>query len=412
MKIKPFAVEEWMNAYEDGARYNIAETCVDSVSLDELFLLAGEDKQAFLERFCARRLTYGDIVGSEALREGVCGLYKSLKPDEVIPTHGAAGANYHVFCSLISPGDGVVSIMPAYQQLYSIPEAIGADVRLMHLRQENGYLPDLAELKSLVDENTKLICVNNPNNPTGALMSRELLERIIEVARSVDAYVLCDEVYRNLTQEDGWCESIVDLYEKGISVSSMSKVFSLAGLRMGWIATHDKQALRAFLSHRDYNLIKSAAVCLMMRSLLSLFATRTRFCTATGPSCARISRFWTRGFRKIRIFTTPSPRPAQRRWSITILTCRLMSSASGSTTKRARSSRPATALSSPGACALATPATKRRWKTALPRWQGLRKRSAETKSPASRQEKIDKFRALRQNKGAPAGPDAALPCTD
>ena len=249
MKIKPFAVEEWMNAYEDGARYNIAETCVDSVSLDELFLLAGEDKQAFLERFCARRLTYGDIVGSEALREGVCGLYKSLKPDEVIPTHGAAGANYLVFCSLIAPGDGVVSIMPAYQQLYSIPEAIGADVQLMHLRQENGYLPDLAELKSLVDENTKLICVNNPNNPTGALMSRELLERIIEVARSVDAYVLCDEVYRNLTQEDGWCESIVDLYEKGISVSSMSKVFFSRGASHG-LDRDTRRALRGFVPPR------------------------------------------------------------------------------------------------------------------------------------------------------------------
>ena len=140
----------------------------------------------------------------------------------------------------------------------------------MHLRQENGYLPDLAELKSLVDENTKLICVNNPNNPTGALMSRELLGRIIEVARSVDAYVLCDEVYRNLTQEDGWCESIVDLYEKGISVSSMSKVFSLAGLRMGWIATHDEQALRAFLSHRDYNLIS----CGMFDDAVSALALR------------------------------------------------------------------------------------------------------------------------------------------
>ena len=255
MNIKPFAVEEWMNAYEDGARYNIAETCVDSVSLDELFALCSEDRQAFLEHFCARRLTYGDIVGSEALREGVCGLYQSLTPSEVVPTHGAAGANYHVFCSLVSPGDGVVSIMPAYQQMYSIPEAIGADVRLMHLRQENGYLPDLAELRSLVDVNTKLICVNNPNNPTGALMSGALLRQIVEIAKSVDAYVLCDEVYRNLTQVDGWCESIVDLYEKGISIGSMSKVFSLAGLRMGWIATHDKAALRAFLSHRDYNLI-------------------------------------------------------------------------------------------------------------------------------------------------------------
>ena len=270
MNIRPFAVEEWMNAYEDGARYNIAETCVDSVSLDELFRLSQTDKQDFLERFCARRLTYGDITGSEALREGVCTLYKTLTPSEIVPTHGAAGANYHVFCSLLSPGDEVVSIMPTYQQLYSIPEAIGANVKLMHLRQENGYLPDLSELRALVTKNTKLICVNNPNNPTGALMSKELLLEIVQIAKSVDAYVLCDEVYRNLTQEDGWCESIADLYEKGISVSSMSKVFSLAGLRMGWIASHDKAALRAFLSHRDYNLIS----CGMFDDVVSSLALR------------------------------------------------------------------------------------------------------------------------------------------
>lgn len=255
MNIKPFAVEEWMNEYEVGARYNIAETCVDSVSLDELFALTGEDKEAFLKDFCARRLTYGDIWGSDGLREGICKLYHTVKPGEVVLTHGAAGANHHVFCSLISPGERVVSIMPTYQQLYSIPASIGADVAIMHLKQENSYLPDLDELKALVTPETKMICINNPNNPTGALMSRELLEQIVEIARSVDAYILCDEVYRHLTQEDGWCESIADLYEKGISVSSMSKVFSLAGLRMGWIATHDKDALAAFLSHRDYDLI-------------------------------------------------------------------------------------------------------------------------------------------------------------
>lgn len=255
MNIKPFAVEEWMNEYETGARYNIAETCVDSVSLDELFALTGESKDEFLSRFCATRLTYGDIWGSDALREGVCRLYRTIRPDEVVLTHGAAGANHHVFCSLISAGDRVVSIMPTYQQLYSIPEAIGADVAIMHLKQENHYLPDLDELKALVTPGTKMVCINNPNNPTGALMSRELLEQIIEIARGVDAYVLCDEVYRHLTQADGWCESVADLYEKGISVSSMSKVFSLAGIRMGWIATHDKAAVKAFLSHRDYNLI-------------------------------------------------------------------------------------------------------------------------------------------------------------
>ena len=97
MYIKPFAVEEWMNEYEVGARFNIAETCVDSVSLDQLFALTGEDKARFLADFSARRLTYGDIVGSDDLRGGICGLYKTVHPEEIVPTHGAAGANHHVF---------------------------------------------------------------------------------------------------------------------------------------------------------------------------------------------------------------------------------------------------------------------------------------------------------------------------
>ncbi|MCH3972815.1 MAG: aminotransferase [Oscillospiraceae bacterium] len=255
MQIKPFKVEEWMNAYEADARFNIAETCVDSVSLDELFSLTGEDKAAFLQQFCAKRLTYGDIEGAPLFRQGVCGLYKTIHPENIVPTHGASGANHHVFCSMLETGDRIVSIMPTYQQLYSIPESFQANVQLLHLKAENGYLPDLEELRRLVTPGTKMICINNPNNPTGALMSRELLQQIVEIARAADAWVLCDEVYRHLTQADGWCESIVDLYEKGISVSSMSKVFSLAGLRLGWIATRDRDVVRACLSHRDYNLI-------------------------------------------------------------------------------------------------------------------------------------------------------------
>lgn len=255
MKIKPFAVEEWMNAWEEGARYNIAETCVDSISLDELFALTGEDKDAFLREFSARRLTYGTIEGAADFKEGICGLYKTIAPENVVPTHGAAGANHHIFYSILEPGDRVVSIMPTYQQLYSIPESFGADVKLLHLKQENDYLPNLDELRELVTPGTKMICINNPNNPTGALMSTELLKEIVEIARSVGAYVMCDEVYRHLTQNDGWSESVVDLYEKGISVSSMSKVFSLAGLRLGWIATHDMGVIKACMSHRDYDLI-------------------------------------------------------------------------------------------------------------------------------------------------------------
>ena len=255
MKIKPFAVEEWMNAWEVGAKYNIAETCVDSISMNELFELTGEDKTEFLNRLCARRLSYGDIEGLPEVRKGVCGLYKTLNIENIVPTHGASGANHHVFYSLISPGDRVVSIMPTYQQLYSIPESYGADVQILHLSKENNYLPDLEKLRRLVTPETKMICINNPNNPTGALMSEQLLREIVEIARSADAWILCDEVYRHLSQEDGWCPSIVDLYEKGISVSSMSKVFSLAGLRLGWIATHDMSVVKSCLSHRDYNLV-------------------------------------------------------------------------------------------------------------------------------------------------------------
>ena len=270
MKIRPFAVEEWMNAYETGARCNIAETCVNSISVDELFRLCGEDSTAFWKQFSPRRRTYGDIEGAPAFREGICRLYKTLKPEEVVTTHGAAGANHHVFYSLVEPGDRVISIMPTYQQLYSIPESYGAEVRLLNLTPENGYLPALEQLRELAVPGTKLICINNPNNPTGALMSTELLREIVEIAKSVDAYVLCDEVYRHLTQEDVWCESIVDLYEKGISVSSMSKVFSLAGLRLGWIATHDEALRKAILSHRDYNHIS----CGMFDEALAAVALR------------------------------------------------------------------------------------------------------------------------------------------
>lgn len=255
MKIAPFAVEEWMNAYEVGAKYNIAETCVDSVSMDELFALTGTDKETFLNDFCARRLTYGDIEGRPDFKKGIASLYKTISPEEIVPTHGASGANHHIFYSLVQPGDRVISIMPTYQQLYSIPESLGTDVQVMHLSKENGYLPDLKELKRLVLPGVKVICLNNPNNPTGALMSESMLKEIVEIARSVDAYVLVDEVYRHLTQNDTWPASIVDLYEKGISTSSMSKVFSLAGLRLGWIATHDKMVLKSCWSHRDYDLV-------------------------------------------------------------------------------------------------------------------------------------------------------------
>ncbi len=267
MIIKPFAVEEWMNAWEEGARYNIAETCVDSISMNTLFELTGENRENFLTRLCQRRLSYGDIEGLPEFRQGICTLYRTMSNENIVPTHGAAGANHHVFYSLISPGDSVVSIMPTYQQLYSIPESYGADVKILQLHRDNDYLPDMEALRRLVTPDTRMICINNPNNPTGALMPEEMLLEIIEIARSVGAWVLCDEVYRHLSQEDGWCPSVADLYGKGISVGSMSKVFSMAGLRLGWIATHDTDAIRSIMSHRDYDLVSCGVFDEMLAAL-------------------------------------------------------------------------------------------------------------------------------------------------
>lgn len=272
MRIQPFLVEEWMNEYETGAKYNIAETCVDSISLDTLFELCGLDGSEVWSAFCKRRLTYGDIEGSPDFLQGICGLYEKVQPEHVIPTHGAAGANHHVFYSLIEPGDHVISVMPTYQQLYSIPASLGARMDILKLNAEDGYLPKLDALARLVRPETRMICINNPNNPTGALMPPEMLEAIIDMARGCGAYILCDEVYRHLTQDDVYSPSIADLYEKGISVSSMSKVFSLAGIRLGWIACRDKDVVRSFMSHRDYNLIS----CGMLDEQIAAIALNNR----------------------------------------------------------------------------------------------------------------------------------------
>ena len=255
MQIKDFAVEQWMNAWETKCRYNVAETCVYSVTLDQLFEMTGTDGAAFMQEFASRRLTYGDIEGQPKFLEGICGLYRTVEPDHIVTTHGAAGANALVLQTLVDPGDHVVSIMPTYQQLYSIPEMCGATVDILHLEKDRGYHVDVDALAALVTDDTKLICINNPDNPTGALLGTETLEAIVEIARQHDAWLMCDEVYRLLTQDGSYQESVVDLYDKGVVTSSMSKVWSLAGLRLGWCVTKSPELRRELLSHRDYNLI-------------------------------------------------------------------------------------------------------------------------------------------------------------
>lgn len=200
------------------------------------------------------RMGYGAIEGSERLKAAICGLYDRQAPQNVIVTHGTIGANHLVHSALAGPGDVVVSIVPTYQQHVSIPESCGARVRPVWLKPENAFLPDLAELAEAT-KGANLIALTNPNNPTGALIDRGGLEAIIAIARENGAWILCDEVYRGIDQEgDGFTPSICDLYEKGIATCGMPKAFSLAGLRLGWIAAPE-EVIRAVSTHRDYTTI-------------------------------------------------------------------------------------------------------------------------------------------------------------
>ncbi|AQQ54809.1 aminotransferase [Planococcus lenghuensis] len=260
MNIKPFAIEEWMNEYEQEAVYNLAETCVDSLSIEELVTLGGEDYDEFFRSIADTKLTYGHITGSPGFKKNVANLYKTMTPDNILSMNGAIGANFLVLYTLIEPGDEVVCVDPTYQQLHSVPESFGADVKRLRLTPENNYLPDLEELASLVNDKTKLVIINNPNNPSGSVMDADYLERIVAIARKHDVYVLCDEVYRGLWQDpDANVPAMADLYEKGISTGSMSKSLSLAGLRLGWIAGPEELIERCIV-RRDYTTISNSGI--------------------------------------------------------------------------------------------------------------------------------------------------------
>lgn len=254
MKIRKFGVEIWMNGHETRCTHNLAETCVESLTIAQLLALAGETPEA-LSNLLPMKMTYGAIEGSERLRSAIADTYAGQSLGNVVVTHGAIGANALVHETLVEPGDRVISVLPTYQQHYSIPQSYGADVQILKLRENDAFLPDLEELRRLAIPGTRLIAINNPNNPTGSLMDGTMLAEIAAIARACGAWVLCDEVYRGIDQDgDGFTASMADLYEKGISTGSMSKAYSLAGLRLGWIVAPE-ELIRRVSIHRDYNTI-------------------------------------------------------------------------------------------------------------------------------------------------------------
>ena len=255
MYIKEFKLEKWLNPLVEDSKckYNLGSSCVKPLTVEELFEVTGEDINKFLEEVRTMSLHYGHFFGLRRLLVAISKMYKEVTPEMVLTVHGGTGANNMVMTELVEPKDNVVTIIPTYQQHYSIPESIGAEVRYLVLREENDYLPDLDELCRLVDKNTRMIILTNPNNPTGSYIKEDMLKEVAVIAENVGAYILCDEIYRGL--DDHYMTSIVDIYEKGIAISSTSKTFSMAGTRLGWIVTRDRETYERLENRRSFDTI-------------------------------------------------------------------------------------------------------------------------------------------------------------
>ena len=255
MKLDEFVLENWLNPAANSplTKIYLGGSCVLPMTVEELFELTGESLDDFIEELKKMNLGYGFFAGTPRLRTAVANLYKDVTDEDVILVHGGTGANNTVVYTLIEPTDNVISIMPNYQQFDSLPKSIGAEVREVKLRPEDAYKLNLDEVRKVVDKNTKAILLTNPNNPTGSLISLEEMQELVDIAKSVDAWIVCDEMYRGLKED--YMYSMVDIYDKAIVTCSSSKIYSMAGTRCGWIICRDPEVRWDLFNRRSYDSI-------------------------------------------------------------------------------------------------------------------------------------------------------------
>ena len=234
MLIDPFGIEMWMNEFEDHCDYNLAETCIKPMSINDLLELSGTNIN-FYQEISTMTMTYGAIEGTDRLRTLIASLFQKKEKQNVLICHGAIGANSLVYNALISPGDSVTSIMPTYQQHYSIPESLGAEIKIVQLKAENNFLPDLNELKNSLSSKTKLISLTNPNNPTGTWVNDTALKTFMRVVPA-DCLVVLDEAYFEYAQRPGYPDgtTLMAEYPNLMVTRTFSKVYGLASMRIGY----------------------------------------------------------------------------------------------------------------------------------------------------------------------------------
>jgi aspartate/methionine/tyrosine aminotransferase len=251
VQISPFEMERWQSVWENKVELNIAESGVLPMSVGELV-----DDPDTLARVLATPLGYPQTNGSEELRSRIASLYPGAKAENVLVTCGCAEANFLVAWWRLDPGDEVVLMLPNYMQLGGLARAFGGVVKPLWLREELGWAPDLDELLQLVSDKTRLVAVCNPNNPTGASLSEEAIERICAAAAKSGAYLLADEVYRGAEFDGVLSPTFWGRYERVICTGGLSKAYALPGLRIGWIVGPAKLVDELWAYH-DYTSISA-----------------------------------------------------------------------------------------------------------------------------------------------------------
>jgi aspartate/methionine/tyrosine aminotransferase len=219
------------------------------------------------------RLGYTESTGHPLLRAEIALLYDEIEPDDVLVFAGAEEAIFCLSNVLLGAGDHAVVTWPGYQSLYEVGRAAGAEVTLHELREDQRWGLDVERLIAALRPETRLVVVNAPHNPTGMLPTHTQWARLSDALADRKINLLADEVYRFLElDETDRLVAGADAFPGGVSLGVMSKSFAMAGLRIGWLATRDRDLLARCAAFKDYTTICSAAPS----EILSLIGLRAR----------------------------------------------------------------------------------------------------------------------------------------
>ena len=256
MQITPFRIEEYMGKHEFAARYLLSSSDAESQTIEQLLALEPGAHDAFLKHWCG----YTESPGAPWLRETLATIYQRIHPDQLVVVSAAEEAIFLFYHALLTPADHAIVETPCYESALTIPRSTGAVVSEWRRKPENGWAHDIEALEKLIRPNTRAIYINTPHNPTGLLMPQEINRRLLELAARQGTYVFSDEVYRELEHDPATrLPAGCDLYDRAISLGSVSKTYGLPGLRLGWLASRDSAFLQKIISLKHYTTICASA---------------------------------------------------------------------------------------------------------------------------------------------------------